>query len=108
VTSDNITLNTNYQSTFEILWSCLTIIFASNWVCVHPNVAGYKTSDWQRRWERLKLCALAIFAPEILAIFAFFQWKGCRELHKRVRKVAKGLNIRTLPAATVTQSNTVI
>ena len=77
--------NTRYRSTIEILWSCLTIIFASTWICVHPNVAGYNTTMWQRLGKRLKLFALAIFAPELLAVFAFFQWKGCRELHRDER-----------------------
>ncbi|TEB25703.1 hypothetical protein FA13DRAFT_1599934, partial [Coprinellus micaceus] len=66
------------RSTIEIVWSCFTIIFASTWICVHPNVAGYKITMWQRLWQRLKLFALAIFAPELLAVFAFFQWKGSR------------------------------
>ncbi|TEB25713.1 hypothetical protein FA13DRAFT_1796224 [Coprinellus micaceus] len=77
--------NTRYRSTIEIVWSCLTIIFASTWVCVHPNVAGYKTTMWQQLGKRLKLFALAIFAPEFLAVFAFFQWKGSRELHQNER-----------------------
>ena len=77
--------NTRYRSTIEILWSCLAIIFASTWICAHPNVAGYNTTMWQRLWKRLKLFALAIFAPELLAVFAFFQWKGCRELHRDER-----------------------
>ncbi|TEB19911.1 hypothetical protein FA13DRAFT_1743734 [Coprinellus micaceus] len=74
--------NARYRSTIEIVWSCLTIIFASTWICVHPNVAGYSTTMWQRLWKRLKLFALAIFAPEFLAVFAFYQWKGCRELYQ--------------------------
>ena len=77
--------NTRYRSTIEIVWSCLAIIFASTWICVHPNVAGYNTTMWQRLGKRLKLFALAIFAPELLAVFAFFQWKGCRELHRDER-----------------------
>ncbi|TEB19907.1 hypothetical protein FA13DRAFT_1743723 [Coprinellus micaceus] len=85
--------NTRYRSTIEIVWSCLAIIFASTWICVHPNVAGYKTTKWQRLWKRVKLFAVAVFAPELLAVFAFFQRKGCRMLHKRFRGVAKALNI---------------
>ncbi|TEB25711.1 hypothetical protein FA13DRAFT_1140705 [Coprinellus micaceus] len=85
--------NTRYRSTIEILWSCLAIIFASTWICVHPNVTGYKATTWQNLWKRVKLFILAVLAPELLAVFAFFQWKGCRELHKAFREKAKELNI---------------
>ncbi|TEB25677.1 hypothetical protein FA13DRAFT_1637034, partial [Coprinellus micaceus] len=68
--------NTQYRSTIKIVWSCLAIIFASTWVCVHPNVAGYKTTKCQRLWKHLKIFALAIFSPELLAMFAFLQWRG--------------------------------
>ena len=74
----------------------MAIIFASTWICVHPNVAGYNTTKWQKLWKRVKLFALAVFAPELLAVFAFFQWKGCRELHKAFRDKAIELNICTL------------
>ena len=88
--------NTQYRSTIEILWSCMAIIFASTWICVHPNVAGYNTTKWQKLKKRVILFALAVFAPELLAVFAFFQWKGCRELHKAFRDKAIELNICTL------------
>jgi hypothetical protein len=88
--------NTQYRSTIEIVWSSLAIIFASTWICVHPNVAGYKIATLQVLWRRMKLFALAVFAPELLAVFAFFQWKGCHHLHKEFREKAKELNICTL------------
>ena len=88
--------NTRYRSTIEILWGCMAIIFASTWICVHPNVAGYNTTKWQKLKKRVILFALAVFAPELLAVFAFFQWKGCRELHKAFREKAVELNICTL------------
>ena len=88
--------NTQYRSTTEIVWSSLAIIFASTWICVHPNVAGYKTGTRRTLWRRAKLFALAVFAPELLAVFAFFQWKGCHHLHKDFREKAKELNIGML------------
>jgi hypothetical protein len=84
-TDTSSVFNTRYRSTIEIVWSCLAIIFASTWICVHPNVAGYNTTMWQRVRNRLMLFALAIFAPELLALSSFFQWKGCRELHQDER-----------------------
>ncbi|KAJ3503860.1 hypothetical protein NMY22_g18104 [Coprinellus aureogranulatus] len=82
-----------HRSTVRILWSCLAVIAASTWVCVHPNVTGYQTS-WQRRLKaRLRLFALAVFAPEAIAMFAFAQWRGSRTLYQDVAKKAKGLEI---------------
>ncbi|TEB25687.1 hypothetical protein FA13DRAFT_1601763, partial [Coprinellus micaceus] len=85
-----------YRSTIEIVWSCLAIIFASTWICVHPNVAGYKTTLWQRLWKRVKLFLFAIFAPELLAVFAFFQWRGSRRLHRDFKRRAEEKNLYNL------------
>lgn len=92
---DSLAFDTNYRSTVEIVWSCLTVVFASSWLCVHPNVTGYKTTMWQRLRERLKLFALAVFAPELLAVFAFYQWRGCRKLYQSFKEKADKLQIGT-------------
>lgn len=94
-TSDCPGFDTNYRSTVEIVWSCLTVIIASSWLCIHPNVTGIRTTMWQRLRERLVLFAIAIFAPEIMAVFAFYQWWGCRKLYEKFKERAERLNIRT-------------
>lgn len=84
-----------HRSTLQLVWSCLAVIFASTWVCVHPNVPGYKTTWVQRLTARVKLSAVAIFAPEFIALYAFFQWRGCHQLYQEVEGKAKELDIRT-------------
>lgn len=111
-TPDTPAFDTNYRSTLEIVWSCLTVIIASSWLCVHPNVTGHSTAMWQRLRERLILFGLALFAPEVMAVFAYYQWMGCRKLYRKFKERAEGLNISTsqnvLPEWAVAYPKTVV
>ncbi|KAF8899780.1 hypothetical protein CPB84DRAFT_1836761 [Gymnopilus junonius] len=55
------------RSTWDILWSRLSTIFACSWVSVHPNVPGPKET---RNWIVLQM----------IILWAMRQWFGARNL----------------------------
>ncbi|KAJ3538420.1 hypothetical protein NMY22_g5173 [Coprinellus aureogranulatus] len=84
---------TTYRSTIQIIWACLTIVFASTWVCIHPHVYGYKSTPLQRIGRRLRLFSNALLFPDRFVQRAFEQWMGYRKLYKDMRKKATKLGI---------------
>ncbi|KAJ7700414.1 hypothetical protein B0H17DRAFT_1128831 [Mycena rosella] len=68
----------NCRRLFDIVWGCLTTIFACTWVSVHPNVAPPDQSRLALLWRRLKMMLIAVLAPEVIVGFAarqlFFAW----------------------------------
>ncbi|KAJ7206558.1 hypothetical protein GGX14DRAFT_396942 [Mycena pura] len=73
----------NCRRLFDIVWGCLTTIFACTWVSAHPNVppprptrpdAFWPTLKWKlvvallSIWRRLKLMLIAVIAPELVAV----------------------------------------
>ncbi|KAK6974506.1 hypothetical protein R3P38DRAFT_3239357 [Favolaschia claudopus] len=86
------------RTLYDIVWACLTTIFACIWVSVHPNMPpqpakipharGVRSSpSWCRQvWERtpglrrrLKMMLAALIAPEILVGLAARQWFAARK-----------------------------
>ncbi|KAJ7130445.1 hypothetical protein C8R44DRAFT_699614, partial [Mycena epipterygia] len=55
---------------FDIVWGCLTTIFACTWVSVHPNVPPPNQGRVALFWQRLKMMLIAIIAPELMVGFA--------------------------------------
>ncbi|KAE9392766.1 hypothetical protein BT96DRAFT_944402 [Gymnopus androsaceus JB14] len=66
------------QSDSEIVWSCLTTIFACTWVAVHPNIPALDDSGGQLLWRRVKILAVALIAPEFIIIWAANQLRSAR------------------------------
>ncbi|KAF9023234.1 hypothetical protein BDZ89DRAFT_1070108 [Hymenopellis radicata] len=80
------------RSVYDIVWGCLTTVFACSWLTVHPNVP---TDDTRRKGslhitlERVKLAGIAVIAPEVILIFAMRQWKMARKVkHSTIPIVA--------------------
>ncbi|KAK7028701.1 hypothetical protein R3P38DRAFT_3519047, partial [Favolaschia claudopus] len=72
------------RTLYDIVWACLTTIFACIWVSVHPNMPP-QPSAWDgtagsRR--RLRLMLVALIAPEIMVAFAARQWFSARRFSK--------------------------
>ncbi|KAF9065796.1 hypothetical protein BDP27DRAFT_1297995 [Rhodocollybia butyracea] len=53
----------------EIIWSCLTTIFACTWVAVHPNIPSRHDSYRDLLWRRVKILAVALIAPEYIILW---------------------------------------
>ncbi|KIK64250.1 hypothetical protein GYMLUDRAFT_161867 [Collybiopsis luxurians FD-317 M1] len=64
------------RSTSEIVWSCVTTIFACTWVAVHPNVPSINASDRELFRRRVKILAVALIAPEFAIIWAANQLRS--------------------------------
>ncbi|KAJ6565610.1 hypothetical protein DFH09DRAFT_984356 [Mycena vulgaris] len=69
----------NCRRLFDIIWGCLTTIFACTWVSVHPNVPPPDQSWLLRLWRRLGMMLVAVIAPELMVGFAarqlFVAWR---------------------------------
>ncbi|KAJ3538423.1 hypothetical protein NMY22_g5178 [Coprinellus aureogranulatus] len=83
---------TTYRSTIQIIWACLTIVFASTWVCIHPHVYGYKSTLRQRIGRRLRLFFNALLFPDRFVQRAFEQWMGYHRLYVDMQKRVKDLD----------------
>ncbi|KAH6911631.1 hypothetical protein BKA70DRAFT_1268226 [Coprinopsis sp. MPI-PUGE-AT-0042] len=76
----------NYRSIRDILWACLSVVFACTWTAVHPNVYGYGSTQWQRTKRRILLFLLALFMPEVTLTWSVRQWIGARDITKRMNE----------------------
>ncbi|KAJ7130492.1 hypothetical protein C8R44DRAFT_665587, partial [Mycena epipterygia] len=74
--------NINSRSLFNIVWGCLTTIFACTWVSVHPNVPPPDQGWLALLWRRLKLMLIAVIAPELMVGFAVRQLIAARKISK--------------------------
>ncbi|KAG6818343.1 hypothetical protein H0H93_005858 [Arthromyces matolae] len=74
----------NDRSIYNIVWSCLTTIFACTWLAVHPNVPLVGERLFVRR---LKICGLALVAPELIVLWAIRQWFSSRRLALKYKGV---------------------
>ncbi|KAJ7204978.1 hypothetical protein GGX14DRAFT_645527 [Mycena pura] len=87
----------NCRRLFDIVWGCLTTIFACTWVSVHPNVPppdpNPLDSFWPKLkwriivttgplWRRLKLMLIAVIAPELMVGFAARQFIAAQYFSK--------------------------
>ncbi|KAJ6542941.1 hypothetical protein B0H19DRAFT_886717, partial [Mycena capillaripes] len=64
---------------FDIIWGCLTTIFACTWVSVHPNVPAPDQGRLALLWRRLRLMLVAVTAPELMVAFAARQFLAARK-----------------------------
>jgi ABC-type spermidine/putrescine transport system permease subunit II len=76
------------RTIWNILWSSLTVTFACTWVACHPNVPGLEETWSERKLRRIKVFAIAVLAPEIIAGWAIRQFFAAR-------KIGKGFPIST-------------
>ncbi|KAJ7442372.1 hypothetical protein B0H11DRAFT_1826687 [Mycena galericulata] len=73
----------NCRTFFDIVWGCLTTIFACTWVSVHPNVPAPGQSWLKLLSRRVGMMLLAIIAPELIVFFAARQFFFARAFSKR-------------------------
>ncbi|KAJ7722096.1 hypothetical protein B0H16DRAFT_1601105 [Mycena metata] len=70
------------RTTFDIVWGCLTTIFACTWVSVHPNLPAPRQSWLRLAVRRLAMMLMAVIAPEIMVFFAARQFFFARRFSK--------------------------
>ncbi|KAK0432182.1 hypothetical protein EV421DRAFT_2024131 [Armillaria borealis] len=82
------------RTLLNIIWSCLTTIFACTWLAVHPNVPSHNITVKGRMAgaiERMKIWAFTILAPEAIVGWAVEQfivaWKLRHGKYKSITSV---------------------
>jgi len=71
------------RSIWNIVWSCLSTIFASTWVVVHPNMPGPEDSQWAVVRRRLMIMGYLLLAPEFVIMWAARQHFDAKKVTKR-------------------------
>ncbi|KAL3473887.1 hypothetical protein BJX99DRAFT_188585 [Aspergillus californicus] len=75
--------NDNSRSSWDILWTCLTTIFACTWTVLHPSVPGRNRSKARHVASKLTAWFLTVLAPEGLVLGASEQFWRVWSLTKR-------------------------
>ena len=74
------------RSIWNIIWSCLAIIFSCTWISVHPNIPGPEDSVWAVLCKRMTIMGCAILVPEFVLGWAARQHWAARQIAKRHRE----------------------
>ncbi|PPR02061.1 hypothetical protein CVT24_011160 [Panaeolus cyanescens] len=93
----NVVIVDQGRTVYDILWACLLTIFSCTWIAIHPNVRGYKSSGWSKMIQRAELMGWAILAPEVMVMWAFRQWRGAKDIQKRMKAKQDRLKARLHP-----------
>ncbi|TDL14697.1 hypothetical protein BD410DRAFT_902932 [Rickenella mellea] len=72
----------NCRTTSDMVWSCLTTIFACTWVAIHPNIPAPYESWFEIGLRRFGIVIMALIAPELIIYWAMKQWLASRRLAK--------------------------
>ncbi|KAJ7105964.1 hypothetical protein C8R44DRAFT_886405 [Mycena epipterygia] len=78
---------------FDIIWGCVTTIFACTWVSVHPNLPPPNQGQLRRFWQRLKMMLIAVIAPELMVGFAARQLGAARRFSKEFAEKAFSITL---------------
>ncbi|KAJ6573413.1 hypothetical protein DFH09DRAFT_1151777 [Mycena vulgaris] len=68
---------------FDIVWGCLTTIFACTWISVHPNLPSPKQGWGKLTCRRIGMMLMAVIAPELIVFFAARQFLFSRSFSKK-------------------------
>ena len=68
------------RSIYNILWSCLSTIFACTWITVHPNIPAPGDSQWAVLRRRLAIMGYFLLTPEFVIWWAARQHFAARDL----------------------------
>jgi len=77
---DNTPSNT--RTIWNIIWGCLSTLFACAWIAVHPNIPAPGDSGWKIFRRRMMIMAYVLLAPELVIIWAARQHRDAKVLVK--------------------------
>ena len=69
---------TNERGTLDIIWSCSATLFVCVWVMLHLNVPAPSDSWLTVLCRKARWVVIALFAPELLMLFACGQWASAK------------------------------
>jgi hypothetical protein len=75
------------RSIYNILWSCLSTIFACTWITVHPNIPAPGDSQWAVLRRRLAIMGYFLLTPECVILWAARQHFEARYLTAKHIKI---------------------
>jgi hypothetical protein len=81
----------NERQVLDILWSCLSTIFACTWVSIHPNIKPPTHDKWNGTLTRIHIMNLGVLLPELIFLWAMRQWVGAQYLAKLSELKGTGL-----------------
>ncbi|CEJ55982.1 hypothetical protein PMG11_02209 [Penicillium brasilianum] len=82
-------LDGNSRSAWDILWACLSTIFACTWTLLHMDVPPRNTSVAKCTSSKMRMWVLTILAPELTFLRATGQLADARTLQKVCNKAQK-------------------
>ncbi|KAF9265430.1 hypothetical protein L218DRAFT_1075552 [Marasmius fiardii PR-910] len=75
------------RTEYDLIWSCITTIFACTWLAIHPNIPSPKDSYWKVTSRRMMIMLLGILVPEYTTVWALRQWLAARYVKQRMASV---------------------
>lgn len=78
--------DSNSRSSWDILWTCLSTIFACTWTLLHMDVPPRNMSVARCTINKIRLWVLTILAPEIMFLRATSQLADAKTLRKVCNK----------------------
>jgi hypothetical protein len=76
---------THCRTIWDIVWSCLTVIFACTWLSIHPNIPAPDEGVFYVCMRRMRLMVLGVLAPEVMIFWAVRQWYMARVLETKYK-----------------------
>lgn len=78
------TVEPDGRGTLDIIWSCFLVLFVCIWTVLHDNIQSREDSYWTVVIRKLRWSVLAVFAPEMLTLFAIMQWNAANRSVKEM------------------------
>ena len=75
---------------YNILWSCLSTIFACSWIAVHPNIPAPGDSRWAVLGRRVAIMGYILLTPEFVIFWGGRQHYAARNFLKKHEKKHTG------------------
>ncbi|KAF8649495.1 hypothetical protein AX16_005764 [Volvariella volvacea WC 439] len=61
------------RTTFDILYSCLGVIFLCTYISIHHNISDWNDSWGKKMWLKIRTMVYATVAPEVVIMWALRQ-----------------------------------
>lgn len=76
------------RGTWEILYSCVFTLLLCVYTAIHLNVPPPNETKFSSWLRNTMWVAIAIFAPDVVVVNAFQQWKVARNFIKELNEIA--------------------
>ncbi|KAF8656115.1 hypothetical protein AX16_002753 [Volvariella volvacea WC 439] len=77
---------TKIRSIWDLLYNCLGTIAVCTYIAIHPNIPCRNLSSGRKLWRKMKTTAFALFAPELVIMWAMRQRLAACKIAKQYRE----------------------